>query len=128
MLSLTRGGENHRLVLVKLLPAPFVRFHRKTYSIDHIAFTFTSIKRLLVTYGRLKKVDITPVWSIHQGPTICLYDEDSEGIRLELQPEALRAAKLTASYLDGGWSRHRAGNARFGLRRCRPGLWRGCVR
>lgn len=102
---LTWDGESHRLALVKL-PSPLrhvfplARFRRKTYGIDHLAFTFTSIKRLLLTYERLKNAGITPVWSINHGPTTSLYYEDPEGIRLEFQTENFATAQETADYFN----------------------------
>ena len=102
---LTWDGESHRLALVKL-PSPLrhvfplARFRRKTYGIDHLAFSFTSITRLLLTYERLKNAGITPVWSINHGPTTSLYYEDPEGIRLEFQTENFATAQLTADYFS----------------------------
>lgn len=102
---LTWDGESHRLALIKLPPPlrhvfPLARFRRKTYGIDHLAFTFTSIKRLLLTYERLKNAGITPVWSINHGPTTSLYYEDPEGIRLEFQTENFATAQETADYFN----------------------------
>ncbi|WP_090354774.1 VOC family protein [Mycolicibacterium fluoranthenivorans] len=102
---LTWDSESHRLALIKL-PAPLrhafplARFRRKTYGIDHLAFTFTSVTRLLLTYERLKHAGITPVWSINHGPTTSLYYEDPEGIRLEFQTENFPSAQLTADYFN----------------------------
>lgn len=102
---LTWDHESHRLALVKL-PAPLrhvfplARFRRKTYGIDHLAFTFPSLERLLLTYERLKTVGITPVWSINHGPTTSLYYEDPEGIRLEFQVENFPTAQQTADYFN----------------------------
>lgn len=100
---LTWDHESHRLALVKLPPPvryvfPLSRLRRKTYGIDHLAFTFTSIERLLLTYERLEAVGITPVWSIYHGPTTSLYYEDPEGIRLEFQTENFPTAQQTAEY------------------------------
>ncbi|BBY66850.1 VOC family protein [Mycolicibacterium helvum] len=102
---LTWDRESHRLALVKLPPPlrhvfPLARLRRKTYGIDHLAFTFTSITRLLLTYERLKKAGITPVWSINHGPTTSLYYEDPEGIRLEFQTENFATAQQTADYFN----------------------------
>ncbi len=102
---LTWDGESHRLALIKLPPPlrhvfPLARFRRKTYGIDHLAFTFSSIKRLLLTYERLKHAGITPVWSINHGPTTSLYYEDPEGIRLEFQTENFATAQETADYFN----------------------------
>lgn len=100
---LTWDNESHRLALVKLPPPlrylfPLSRWRRKVYGIDHLAFTFTSVERLLLTYERLRKVEITPVWSINHGPTTSLYYEDPEGIRLEFQTENFPTAQQTAEY------------------------------
>jgi catechol 2,3-dioxygenase-like lactoylglutathione lyase family enzyme len=102
---LTWDHESHRLALVKL-PAPLrhafplARFRRKTYGIDHLAFTFPSLERLLLTYERLKNAGIKPVWSINHGPTTSLYYEDPEGIRLEFQVENFPTAQETADYFN----------------------------
>jgi len=77
---------------------PLSRLRRKTYGIDHLAFTFRSLEKLLLTYERLEKVGITPVWSIYHGPTTSLYYEDPEGIRLEFQTENFPTAQQTAEY------------------------------
>lgn len=100
---LTWDHESHRLALVKLPKPlrylfPLSRWRRKTFGIDHLAFTFTSVERLLLTYERLKKAGITPVWSINHGPTTSLYYEDPEGIRLEFQTENFPTAQRTAEY------------------------------
>ncbi|OBF59915.1 biphenyl 2,3-dioxygenase [Mycobacterium sp. 852002-50816_SCH5313054-b] len=100
---LTWDHESHRLALVKLPPPlryvfPLSRWRRKAYGIDHLAFTFTSVATLLLTYERLKGVGITPVWSIYHGPTTSLYYEDPEGIRLEFQTENFPTAQQTADY------------------------------
>ena len=100
---LTWDHESHRLALVKLPPPvrlafPLSRWRRKTYGIDHLAFTFTSVEKLLLTYERLKRVGINPVWSINHGPTTSLYYEDPEGIRLEFQTENFPTAQGTAEY------------------------------
>ncbi|BBY30011.1 VOC family protein [Mycolicibacterium sediminis] len=102
---LTWDHESHRLALVKLPPPlryvfPLARFRRKTYGIDHLAFTFPSLTHLLRTYERLKIAGITPVWSINHGPTTSLYYEDPEGIRLEFQVENFPTAQQTADYFN----------------------------
>ncbi|OAN38984.1 VOC family protein [Mycolicibacterium iranicum] len=102
---LTWDHESHRLALVKLPPPlrhafPLARFRRKTYGIDHLAFTFPSLERLLLTYERLKNAGIMPVWSINHGPTTSLYYEDPEGIRLEFQVENFPTAQETADYFN----------------------------
>ena len=100
---LTWDAESHRLALLrvpKLLRyvLPLARLRRKFYGIDHIGLTVPSLERLLVTYERLKRAGITPVWAINHGPTTSLYYEDPDGIRLEFQVENLPTASETAEY------------------------------
>ncbi|BCK56171.1 VOC family protein [Nocardia wallacei] len=100
---LTWDDESHRLALVKV-PSVLryllllARFRRKFYGVDHLAFTFSSLDRLLGTYERLARQGITPVWSINHGPTTSLYYEDPDGIRLEFQVENFETAAATADY------------------------------
>lgn len=95
---LTWDLESHRLALIKVpsllrLAFPLARWRRKVYGIDHISVTFGSLERLLSTYERLKRAGITPVWSINHGPTMSLYYEDPDGIRLEFQTENFPSAQ-----------------------------------
>ncbi|WP_338892028.1 VOC family protein [Rhodococcus sovatensis] len=89
---LTWDDESHRLAIIAVPKPvrflfPLAKFRRKAYGIDHIALTFVSLERLLENYVRLKRLGIVPVWSINHGPTISLYYEDPDGIRLEFQVE-----------------------------------------
>ncbi|MFI7587361.1 VOC family protein [Spongisporangium articulatum] len=100
---LTWDDESHRLALVKVPKVlrfvfPFARYRRKAYGVDHLAFTYHSIEHLLVTYKRLKRAGILPVWTINHGPTTSLYYEDPDGIRLEFQVENFATAAETAQF------------------------------
>lgn len=101
---LTWDGESHRLALAKLprfvrYAFPFSRIRRKTYGIDHIAYSYHSLERLLRNYQRLKHAGIRPVWTVNHGPTTSFYYEDPEGIRLEFQVENFPTAEATAQFL-----------------------------
>lgn len=103
---LTWDEESHRLAFVKVpsllrFVFPFARFRRKMLGVDHIGFTVRSLERLLLTYERLKKAGITPVWCINHGPTTSMYYEDPDGIRLEFQVENFPTAAETAQYIGG---------------------------
>ncbi|MBF6341096.1 VOC family protein [Nocardia abscessus] len=103
---LTWDAESHRLALLKVprlfrYLLPLAKFRRKFYGIDHLALTFGTLERLLTSYERLKKLGITPVWSINHGPTTSLYYEDPDGIRLEFQTENFPTAAQTSDYLRG---------------------------
>ena len=100
---LSWDSESHRLALVKVPSIlrylmPLARYRRKLLGIDHLAFTYNSIERLLQNYARLKSVGVLPVWAINHGPTTSLYYEDPDGIRLEFQVENFPTAQETASF------------------------------
>ena len=102
---LSWDAESHRLALVKLprfvrYVFPLSRIRRKTYGIDHLAFTYHSLERLLRNYERLKHAGIRPVWAINHGPTTSLYYEDPEGNRLEFQTENFPTGEATAQFLS----------------------------
>jgi catechol 2,3-dioxygenase-like lactoylglutathione lyase family enzyme len=102
---LTWDEESHRLAFLKLpsflrFVFPLARFRRKVIGVDHIGFTVRSLERLLLTYERLKKAGITPVWCINHGLTTSMYYEDPDGIRLEFQVENFATAAETAQYFE----------------------------
>lgn len=102
---LTWDEESHRLALVKIPPPtrfvfPLARFKRKVYGVDHLAFTYHSLERLLLNYERLAGLGIEPVWSINHGPTTSIYYEDPDGTRLEFQTENFPTAEETAAFFS----------------------------
>ncbi|GAA1054314.1 VOC family protein [Dietzia natronolimnaea] len=102
---LTWDDESHRLALVKIPGLvrylfPLARLRRKILGVDHLAFTYSSLERLLLNHERLASLGIEPVWSINHGPTTSLYYEDPDGIRLEFQVENFPTAEETAAFFD----------------------------
>ncbi|MBV8179379.1 MAG: VOC family protein [Mycobacterium sp.] len=100
---LTWDEESHRLALIKVpgpvkFAFPLAKLRRKVYGVDHLAFTFDSLSRLLHKWEELKEIGIEPVWSINHGPTTSLYYEDPDGIRLEFQVENFATAQETMDY------------------------------
>lgn len=97
--------ESHRLALVNLpgfvrLFFPLAKWRRKLYGVDHIAFGFHSLEKLVDNYARLKSIGVLPVWSINHGPTISFYYEDPDGNRLEFQSENFDTAQETADFFS----------------------------
>ncbi|MGB3770474.1 MAG: VOC family protein [Rhodococcus sp. (in: high G+C Gram-positive bacteria)] len=111
---LTWDDESHRLAIIRV-PAPvrflfpLAKFKRKAYGIDHIALTFTSLDRLLSNYVRLEREGIVPVWTINHGPTISLYYEDPDGIRLEFQVENFDPEHTAAFFFTEEFARNPIG-------------------
>ena len=58
---------------------------------------------------RLKRQGILPVWSINHGPTISLYYEDPDGIRLEFQVENFDSDHTAAFFFTEEFARNPIG-------------------
>ena len=82
---LTYDDEHHRLALAKT-PVE-TETVRGSPGLDHVAYTLATLGELLGTYGRLKALDIKPVWPINHGLTTSLYYADPDGNRVEFQVE-----------------------------------------
>lgn len=104
---MTFDNEHHRVAFVRLpwilFPISLVaRFHRKIYGLDHIAFNFESLERLMSTYKRLHKLNIDPIWCINHGPTTSIYYEDPDGNRLEFQVDNFKTTKELQDFAASG--------------------------
>jgi catechol 2,3-dioxygenase-like lactoylglutathione lyase family enzyme len=88
---LTFDDEHHRIALVQMAglkdrPKGLIGFH-------HVAFTYSSLRDLLLTHERLTKAGIQPYWAINHGPTTSLYFLDPDGNRVELQVDNFDTAE-----------------------------------
>src|SRR6266403_4462296 len=88
---LTFDDEHHRIALVQLAgleerPKGLIGFH-------HVAFTYSSLRDLLLTHERLTEAGIQPYWAINHGPTTSLYFLDPDGNRIELQVDNFDTAE-----------------------------------
>lgn len=81
--------------------------------LEHIAFTYASLERLLATYRRLKAAGIAPYWTINHGPTISLYYKDPDGNRVELQHDVFERPEDLQAFFDGGAYRENFMGVRF---------------
>lgn len=104
---ITYDEEHHRVALLRLprlfrIPGVVWSKHRKFWGIDHIAFSYDSLDRLVASYRRLANIGILPVWAINHGPTTSMYYEDPDGNRLELQVDNFDSQGELLAWLNGG--------------------------
>ncbi|MCX2714032.1 VOC family protein [Mycolicibacterium sp. J2] len=104
---LTYDNEHHRIALIRTpallkIPGQLWRLHRKFWGVDHIAFTYPTLKALTTNYLRLANSGIYPVWCINHGPTTSMYYEDPDGNRLELQVDNFIDNEDLLNWLEGG--------------------------
>jgi catechol-2,3-dioxygenase len=100
-IGLTYDEEHHRIALVQIpqeipdpaadIPDHFERIAaaRQWTGMEHIAFTFASLRDLLSTYLRLKAEEIEPVFCVNHGGTMSLYYLDPDGNNVELQIDSV---------------------------------------
>lgn len=80
---LTYDDEHHRIAIAHV---PSLRdLDPGSSGLEHISYAYATLGDLLANYVRLKKLGITPFWSINHGPTTSLYYRDPDGNQIETQ-------------------------------------------
>lgn len=80
---ITYDHEHHRIAIISV-PGTGLK-QPKTCGLEHIAFTFPTIRDLLLAYRQRKQKGIEPVWAVNHGPTTSIYYKDPDGNMLETQ-------------------------------------------
>ncbi|KAM0815699.1 putative VOC domain-containing protein [Seiridium cardinale] len=80
---LTYDDEHHRVAIVDI-PNTTLR-DRNSTGMDHVAFTFNSLRDLTLAYKQRAAYGILPFWSINHGPTMSLYYQNPDGNKIETQ-------------------------------------------
>ena len=68
--------------------------------VNHVGYTFSSVRELLETYERLKGLGITPYWQVHHGLTLSTYYRDPDGNRMEFQVDCFANAEEAHAYMQ----------------------------
>lgn len=105
---LTYDEEHHRIALVNLeLVAPAAataavpdRRHAAV-GVDHVAYTYASLRQLVETYARLKALGIVPYWCIHHGVTVSMYYGDPDGNQMEMQVDSYPTVDAANAFMMG---------------------------
>ena len=84
---ITYDDEHHRVAFVNM--PQIGDCDPMAAGLDHVAFTYGSLRELIATYERLKKDDLIPGWCINHGPTTSLYYKDPDGNQVEAQIDCM---------------------------------------
>ena len=96
MAFLSYDEEHHRVALVAV---PNLKRQREgTASIHHIAFSYLTLRDLLVTWQRLSEEGIVPYWTVNHGPTTSMYYTDPDGNRIEFQVDNFATSDEAKAY------------------------------
>ncbi len=104
MAFLTYDDEHHRLAFIDLAavhPDGHDSEKHGLVGVEHIAYTYPSLKDLLENYTRLKASGILPYWCIHHGLTISMYYADPDGNQLEFQVDCFASSEESNAYIRG---------------------------
>ena len=69
--------------------------------VDHLAYTYASLRDLFETYARLKEGRILPYRCIHHGVTVSMYYADPDGNQMEFQVDSFGTNEETNAYIHG---------------------------
>lgn len=100
---LTFDGEHHRFALANmsvLQPEGVEEERRGAVGVDHVGYSYASLRDLLEHYAFLKGKGITPYWSVHHGITASLYYADPDGNQMEFQVDSLESSEAAAAFME----------------------------
>ncbi|MEO3788511.1 VOC family protein [Actinocorallia sp. B10E7] len=101
---LTYDEEHHRFAFVDLDlldPDPQEKNRTGLVGVDHVAYTFASLRDLLENWEHLKAEGIEPYWCIHHGVTVSLYYGDPDGNQMEFQVDSYPTPEETNAFMFG---------------------------
>lgn len=99
---LTYDDEHHRFAFANMAlfqPDGTDTERQGAIGVDHVAYTYASLRDLLETYARLKAQDITPYWRIHHGISVSLYYADPDGNQMEFQVDAFETSEEATAFM-----------------------------
>ena len=101
---LTYDDEHHRFAFVNLsVIDPDGKEVDRTgvIGVDHVAYTYTSLRDLFENYAQLKELGITPYWCIHHGVTVSMYYGDPDGNQMEFQVDSYASNDEANAFMGG---------------------------
>jgi catechol 2,3-dioxygenase-like lactoylglutathione lyase family enzyme len=108
----TYDDEHHRFAFVNLSLVDAegkAGDARGARGVDHVAYTFDSLRHLLENYAQLKELGIRPYWCLHHGITISLYYADPDHNQMEFQVDCLDNEAANAFMAGPGFAQNPIG-------------------
>jgi len=101
---LTYDDEHHRFAFVDLAVVdPDGRENDKQgkIGVDHVAYTYNSVRDLAENYAWLRDQGIKPYWTLHHGVTLSMYYADPDGNQMEFQVDSFPTPEAATEYMHG---------------------------
>ncbi|MBL8229420.1 MAG: VOC family protein [Bryobacterales bacterium] len=99
---LTFDDEHHRFAFVNMSifqPDGDESGKQGAVGVDHLGYTYPSLRDLLENCELLKSKGITPYWSIHHGITASLYYADPDGNQMEFQVDCMESHEDASAFM-----------------------------
>ena len=99
---LTYDDEHHRMAFLNLAafdPEGKLVTRQGAVGVDHVAYTFDSLRDLLENFDQLKAIGVMPYWRLHHGVTISLYYADPDGNQMEFQIDSYPTIAATNAFM-----------------------------
>lgn len=99
---LTFDDEHHRFALLNMevfQPDGTGTDKQGAIGVDHVGYSYASVRDLLENYAALKEKAIAPYWCIHHGITVALYYADPDGNQMEFQVDSLKSSEDASAFM-----------------------------
>jgi catechol-2,3-dioxygenase len=99
----TYDDEHHRVAFLNLsvFEPNGPRGRNDLVGVDHVAYTYPSLRDLAENYAQLKELGIKPYWCLHHGITISMYYGDPDGNRMEFQVDVYDNNDDANAFMEG---------------------------
>lgn len=95
---ITYNNEHHRIAIINV-PGTAPK-QMKSRGLEHIAFGFSNMHDLLLSYQQRKERGIEPVWCVNHGPTTSIYYRDPDRNMLETQIDNFDTFEATNDFMN----------------------------
>lgn len=122
---LTFDDEHHRFAVLNMSvfqPGGTGTGKQGSVGVDHVGYSYASLRDLLENYSVLKEKGITPYWCIHHGITVALYYADPDGNQMEFQVDCMESGEDASAFMASLFSTNPIG-VEFD-----PESWLTCLR
>ncbi|KAL5356330.1 Glyoxalase/Bleomycin resistance protein/Dihydroxybiphenyl dioxygenase [Aspergillus floccosus] len=95
---ITYDEEHHRIALFALPEkSPKVP---SSYGLEHVAFSFSNLADLMLSYRQRKSRRISPIWCVNHGPTTSIYYKDPDSNVLETQVDNFDTSEAANEFMS----------------------------
>jgi catechol-2,3-dioxygenase len=94
-------NEHHRIAILCTDSIENGLAHPTSPGLDHMCFTYASLKDLGATYRSQKSRGLLPVWTTNHGPGTSMYYRDPDGNQVECQVDNFDNMQDAINFIEG---------------------------